>query len=64
MAVKDKDIKDVYNSNKPSGGGGELFLRTNDGDNIRIRFLGLPAVFDSTFVDPKTKETKVTTKYA
>jgi len=58
-----KDLKSVYNDNQPERGDG-LFLKTEDGDNIRLRFLGLPAVFDSSYTDPVSKKVTVSTKYS
>jgi hypothetical protein len=55
-------VKDIYNENEPSGSG--LFLKLKDGDNFRVRVLGLPAVYDSTFVNKDTQEKTVSTKYA
>jgi len=55
-------VKDIYNDNEPSGGG--LFLKLKDGDNFRVRVLGLPAVYESTFTDKDTQKKTVSTKYA
>jgi len=55
-------IKDIYSENEPSGGG--LFLKLKDGDSFRVRFLGLPAVYESTFTDKDTQKKSVSTKYA
>lgn len=55
-------VKDIYNDNEPSGSG--LFLKLKDGDNFRVRVLGLPAVYDSTFTDKETQKKTVSTKYA
>lgn len=51
------DIKSVYNDNKPTGGNG-LFLKLESGQTVRLRFLGLPVVFDSEY------QGKTSTKYA
>lgn len=52
------DAKSVYAANKPQSSGDGLFLKLKDGDNVRLRVLGLPAVFDSEY------EGKVSTKYS
>ena len=57
------DVKDLYKANEPTSSSG-LFLKLKDGDNFRIRILGIPAVFDSTFTDQETKEKSVRTQYA
>ena len=57
------DNRSVYSANKPASSDG-LFLKLQPDTKVRVRILGLPAVFDSRFEDKKTGEVKVSTKYA
>lgn len=58
------NVKELYAANKPQGGGNGLFLKLEDGDNVRMRILDVPVVYDTTFEDPKTHIKKTSVKYA
>jgi hypothetical protein len=61
--MQSTDVKNTYAENEPTSGSG-LFLKLKDGDDVRMRILGLPAVYDNVFVDKDSKERTVSTKYA
>lgn len=51
------NVKDLYAENKPVSAGG-LFLKINDGENVRLRVLDIPVAFDSEY------EGKISRKWA
>jgi len=57
------DVQNVYKNNKPVTSDG-LFLKIQPDAKVRMRILGIPAVFESRFEDQKTGKTTVSTKYA
>lgn len=57
------DVKSVYSNNKPVSSDG-LFLKIQPDTKVRVRILGIPAVFESRYEDPKTHDVKISTKYA
>lgn len=57
------DTRNIYSSNKPVSSDG-LFLKIQPDSKVRVRILGIPAVFESRFEDKVTKEVKISTKYA
>lgn len=57
------DVKNVYSSNKPVSSDG-LFLKIQPDTKVRLRILGIPAVYESRYEDQKTGEVKISTKYA
>lgn len=57
------DNRSVYTNNKPASSDG-LFLKVQPNEKVKIRVLGLPAIFQSRFEDQKTGKVQVSTKYA
>jgi len=45
------DVRDLYAKNKPASAGGEDFLKLQDGDSVRVRFLDLPVEFTTEYQD-------------
>jgi len=52
----------IYQSYKPAGGSGGLYLKIGDGENIKMRIASEPAVFTQEFTD-ENGETTVSTRY-
>jgi len=48
------DVRNLYAQNKPASAGSEDFLKLDDGDSVRVRFLDLPVEFTTEFQDGKT----------
>lgn len=58
------DIDALRGFNPGGSGGGGLFLKLADGDQVKVRLASLPVIFQNAFEDQRTGEVKIDTRFA